>query len=350
MTCRNTYLDAWKGIAIICVVLIHTSGPIADQPLGVVLRQFINFSVSLFVAIAGFFSYGSYIKAQKNNTPFYWPRIRSLLIPYLVWSCVCILLFKRYWFYEPEMLIYHGLLIGRGISVGYYIIVLIQLTLLTKLLDVESLWSRKFILIMIGNLLMVGVMYWAVLSDFKGEAVPVPVPAIFAPTWGCAYVIGMYFRKSQKMEAMVIGRPSKKLLGMVVLLAFLFSIIEGLAFTKFPVIAISQLKISSFLFAMAIIFYILSENNKEINHMRTNWTRSFFAHLGRNSFLIYLTHMAALGVIRVMAHRMFYIDNASIEFVFISASVVIVGGLVLAYLVRMILPASWGWIFGVSSD
>jgi fucose 4-O-acetylase-like acetyltransferase len=220
MTNRNNYLDAWKGVAIICVVLIHTSGPIAEQPLGIVLRQFINFAVSLFVALAGYFSYGSFIKAQKNMMPFFWPRIKSLLIPYFIWSLVCILLLRRCWFEDPGKLLYHGLLIGRGISVGYYIILLIQLTLLTKLLVIESLWSKKFLVIVMGNLLMVGVLYWAVLSDFKWESIPVPVPMIFAPTFGVAFAIGLYFRRNNELFNLVAIAKVRDIASFVIILGF----------------------------------------------------------------------------------------------------------------------------------
>ena len=347
---RNTYLDAWKGIAIVCVVLIHTSGPIAEQPLGIVLRQFINFAVSLFVAIAGYFSYGSYIKAQNNKTSFYWPRVKSLLIPYLIWSFVYILLFRRCWFTEPGNLLYHGLLIGRGIGIGYYIILIIQLTLLTKLFVVENLCSRKFLLIVIGNLIMVGVMYWAVLADFKWEAVPVPVPMIFAPTFGVAFALGLYFRRNEKMFNLGTLIRVRNAACFVIAIGWGMSLAEAFFWKSTSVLLpIAEFKVSGFVTSLAVVVFCLCCNQLP-SSSGGGRPRQILAYLGRNSLLIYLTHMAVLGVFRVLSGRVLHMDPHSVSFVPISASAVLVGVLVLGGFIRSVFPAPICRYLGVTAE
>jgi surface polysaccharide O-acyltransferase-like enzyme len=53
---RISFWDKWKGVAIIAVVLIHALGSTANFPVGslnndfgIILRQFINFPVGLFI-------------------------------------------------------------------------------------------------------------------------------------------------------------------------------------------------------------------------------------------------------------------------------------------------------------
>lgn len=350
MTCRNNYLDAWKGIAIICVVLIHASGPIANQPAGIVLRQFINFAVSLFVALAGYFSYGSFIKAQKNNTPFYWPRIKSILVPYLIWSFVCILLFQRCWFSEPGNLIYHGLLIGRGISVGYFIILLIQLTLLTKMFVVESLWSKKFLLIIAGNLLMVGVLYWAVLTEFKWEAVPVPVPMIFAPTFGVAFALGLYFRRCEKVFTVETIAKVRNVALCAIVLGLGISVAEAFCWKTVSVLLpIAEFKMSGFITSLAVVVFCLCQNQLQ-DCAANGWLRQLLAYLGRNSLFIYFTHMTALGVVQVLSERVLHMDIQSVTSVLLSATTCTLCVLVLGKMIRLIFPAPVCRYLGVATD
>lgn len=71
---RESYWDSWKGVAIIAVVAIHASGATQffedgsfNWYFGLVLRQFIDFAVPLFLAMAGYFS----MKGATDNPIYY---------------------------------------------------------------------------------------------------------------------------------------------------------------------------------------------------------------------------------------------------------------------------------------
>lgn len=60
---RTTFWDSVKGIAIVAVIIIHASDPLLAQApwspewiLGLVLNQFLDFAVPLFLAMSGFFA------------------------------------------------------------------------------------------------------------------------------------------------------------------------------------------------------------------------------------------------------------------------------------------------------
>lgn len=88
---RISFWDKQKGAAIIAVVLIHSLSSTANFPIdslnnnfGIILRQFINFPVGLFIFLAAFFAMrstgttDSYLDSVKR-------RIWRLSLPFLIW-------------------------------------------------------------------------------------------------------------------------------------------------------------------------------------------------------------------------------------------------------------------------
>lgn len=111
----------FRALAIICVVMIHTTPNGMRQ---VLTRPFTNVGVATFVFLSG------YLTSFKidNVFKFYKKRILRVLIPYIIWTVLYTLAYKNY-----NRLLYN-LLTAKIASQFYYIFVYIQLVLITPLL------------------------------------------------------------------------------------------------------------------------------------------------------------------------------------------------------------------------
>jgi surface polysaccharide O-acyltransferase-like enzyme len=92
---RITYFDLLRGLAIIGVVAIHSTGigytfedTSIDFNMTVFWRQMINFSVPMFVAISGFFLANKDTRTYNEYFLFLKKQIPRVLIPYLIWSAL----------------------------------------------------------------------------------------------------------------------------------------------------------------------------------------------------------------------------------------------------------------------
>lgn len=148
---RISFWDKWKGAAILAVVIIHALGTTAYFPtdslnnyFGVIFRQFINFPVGLFIFLAAFFTGQS-----KDSSLTYWysvrKRVSRLVLPFLLWSFIYfgIRIFRGNLDLAnvPLMLIN-----GTSVSVGYFVVVMIQMSLISPFL--ERLKTSKLIILL----------------------------------------------------------------------------------------------------------------------------------------------------------------------------------------------------------
>ena len=130
MSKRNSVWQFARGLAIIVVILIHCPNGInyGSDSLNfnswMILRQFINFPVALFIFMSGYFVNPEKTKDYKQYLV---RRGVKLLLPYLVWSLIYLVDF----------------LLGDSAPQLYYCIVLLQLTVLTPLILkwVENKWT-----------------------------------------------------------------------------------------------------------------------------------------------------------------------------------------------------------------
>ncbi|MBK8805442.1 MAG: acyltransferase [Bacteroidales bacterium] len=90
---RIVYFDFLRGIAIIGVVAIHSSGvgyEYDDSSFNFIgtmaWRQFINFSVPLFLTISGFFASKKEITNKQDYYRFLKIQLPRVLIPFFIWS------------------------------------------------------------------------------------------------------------------------------------------------------------------------------------------------------------------------------------------------------------------------
>lgn len=117
---KSNTIQLFRGIAIICVILIHTC---PNGMSTVIARPIVNIGVPIFLFLSGYLT-----KIENEDwTAFFKKRIVRVLIPYLIWSLVYTILsgnIKRL----PINLL------TTGVSHLYYIFVYIQFVLLTPVL------------------------------------------------------------------------------------------------------------------------------------------------------------------------------------------------------------------------
>ena len=138
MSKKSLYWQQIRTFCILAVIMIHCpNGTNLNQDslqfwLYIILRSVVNFPVAVFFFMAGYFINRD--KVKNNCTFFLLNRGVRLIIPYLIWSLVYeSLSIVRGNSIDLFTIVKH-LLIGKAASPFYYIVVLVQLTLLTPLL------------------------------------------------------------------------------------------------------------------------------------------------------------------------------------------------------------------------
>ena len=128
---RDPYYDILRGLAIIMVIGIHTYADGAAH-LNLFFRQFINCAVPIFLAVSGYFigkksfqERGSYICFLKRQVP-------RVYIPMVLWSIPWAMQAIHMGMTPTAAII--SSLIGK-FSVFYFIILIIQLYILTPLIQ-----------------------------------------------------------------------------------------------------------------------------------------------------------------------------------------------------------------------
>ena len=129
---RNNTVQFFRALAIIAVVMIHTT------PLGywqVFCRPFLNFAVAMFLFLSGYLT-----KIDNDHWgSFYKRRIVRVIIPYIIWT-VLYTLYSRKIGRLPE-----NLLTAKATAHMYYIFVYVQFVLLTPLLGKLATSKYRFL-------------------------------------------------------------------------------------------------------------------------------------------------------------------------------------------------------------
>lgn len=252
---REIYWDYAKGLAIIAVVMIHSTGYLLrsdyiNDDIGLILRQLINFAVPAFLFIAGYFSV-----SNRNISDFEYLKGRSLRIlpPYIFWSLIFtgISVFLLGNPFSVSKLAY-GLLFGSSIGIGYFVVVLMQfvfLTLIIKRINNKSV----HIWIMIA-LSIIGLLYTYLLKIFLPNHFLSNFPLSALPffIWYPFYHFGFYLKK---FKPKLNYKYNSYLIFMTLLTLTIF---EGYLLTYFTDIEFgaSQIKFSSFLLSFFICILI----------------------------------------------------------------------------------------------
>jgi surface polysaccharide O-acyltransferase-like enzyme len=315
---RISFWDKWKGVAIIAVVLIHALGSTANFPVGslnndfgIILRQFINFPVGLFIFLAAFF-----VASSKNHVESYWlsvkKRVWRLALPFLVWSFI----------YFGMKLIGGNLIIadiplmilnGTSVSVGYFVIVMIQMSIISPFLErldnakLTKLLPISFILSICATYTLTLVLTESMWSKFPYYPLPFFI-------WLPFYISGMIFGK--KGEDFWSGIKLWPASGAYFVCVWLSLTEAMLVLQDMRSFAMSQLKITSMLTTGAVCILVFASwvygKDKEGNIL--SW-------IGQRSFYFYLSHMVVLWKVQYFLGKFTAIYDNQVIFVLLTSSI-----------------------------
>jgi fucose 4-O-acetylase-like acetyltransferase len=276
---REHIWDWAKGVSILAVIAIHSFGMSDLAPwevwFTVIGRQFVNFAVPLFLAISGWFHGRGASRPVGGRLMRLWP-------PYVLWTAVFVLLFRRPDLTHPGALL-ADFLGGRGIGgIGYFVIVLTQMVLLMPLIgrigSVRGHVAVMALLTPVGLALTYGLAgRWA----FPWSALPF---VVWYPCYHFGYLMGRF-------PAVAPGPRLRPALLAVALAMVAAAIIEAILLMNYSLaLAVSQKKATSLAFSLALFALLLA--------LRGAWSPrpGLLTFAGRNSYFIYLFHLLPLGL------------------------------------------------------
>jgi len=333
---RDLSFDAFRGVAIIAVVAIHSwRCPTTGwwNPFFIVTyRQLLNFAVPVFVFISGYWLSKKQIKSLHDYKTFLIRRLSRVLIPYLFWSLVLI-------GYEAakthDVDVYRIILklLTGGVVKGYFFIILItQLYIITPLLQYINSKSYGLILVLIFNTLSLLVLYLSRVFNVIGY-VPAALPFY---SWVVFYEIGLLLgggaRKisvPKNMRYFILPAVFVTLLISGLETSILLSKYNNLAFAN------SAVKYSSFLYSVCIIagFLFLRE--------RVRYWPKLLVTIGNYSFGIYLIHILILDKVVNFVQKANIIYSFTILYELVVVSITIAICIILISITRKLLPQSF---------
>ncbi|MBU3188423.1 acyltransferase [Clostridium bowmanii] len=312
---KDNYFEAIRGICIILVVLIHIQNGSAYKELvaypfnrsfWLILRQFINFPVAVFVFLTAYFT--NITKVNDKPKVYFTSRGKRLLIPFLVWSI----------FYSAITIAKVGLkgsilkvlikiMVGQAAAPLYYIVVLMQLVLITPILI--KCVSNKYLNLMtfcITPIYLVMVYVYTYLTKQQ-----LPLYGTIFPAWLIFYYLGLYIKingfaspKKEKASSHAI---------LLVLGALVLSLIEGYILLHSEMtmaFASSQIKASSFIYALSIINLILVLKAKDVK-IKEGFIKKdgIITKIGNYSYGIFYVHLFWLVIIEKLTEHIPYIHS-----------------------------------------
>ena len=289
---RDNAFDVFRGLAIIAVVAIHAIyyGGSPNSSGFVYYRQFLNFCVPAFFFVSGYWASRKQIESLVEYKAFLWRRLSRVLFPYLFWSFVIIgyTIVKKRHFDGNKTLC---LLLTGGACMGYYfIIAIIQLYILTPVLQYinRKLGVHGVAIILLLNLACLLALYLSRLFNIIHH---LPA-AMFFYSWIIYYEFGLFAGEHE----MAVPTRKTRLFRPFVLYALLVSLLISMMETtsilsKFenPYFAAFPTTYSALLYSICVIigFIFYREYFERFPRL--------FCKIGRYSFGIYLIHIFILS-------------------------------------------------------
>lgn len=284
---RLYHFDILRGIAIIGVVLIHSLAILytADRDgalfLGAtVFRQLLNFSVPLFIFISGYFLYDKRVDTKEQYLSFVRKQCSKVLIPFVVWSLFYLLLYAIEGASAKEIIT--KFLLFQAQVPFYFIALIIQYYLFLPFLKKLSTGSGLLIAGGISTLSCIAIYYFRFTTEVQLHTI---LSTGLFPIWMVFFVLGLYLKKTG-IKFKLGGLISVALIGIIL------SIIETIGILKLTgnlSAAISQIKLSSFMFALVFIPLLMSLLSTKRSRV--------FEYVGKISFGIYFSHMFFIKVV-----------------------------------------------------
>lgn len=282
---RDTFFENLRGIAIITVVLIHTI-PVDTTAL-LILRQVFNFAVPMFLFLSGYFIRKDSV--FDNGRDFIIKRIMRILIPYFVWSILTLIFIQKLYGFNIKTIIVN-LATGQVVNIYYYIIVLLQLILITPL--IVRLEKIKFCRMILWSITPISLLVFYWFNLVYGKTISYPWYALPFVMWFVFYYYGYLLGNNKHLETKIFSNIKVNIILYIVFLGL--SMVEGYIInSKFGLLsfASSQIKISSFLASLFLINTLFGFKKYIKNGMKV------LEILGNASFGIYLIHYILLSIV-----------------------------------------------------
>lgn len=283
---KDNYFQVIRAICIMAVILIHLKAGTSETgtlDYWIVFRRIINFPVAVFFFLSGYFVNKN--KVKEDSLTFIMTRSLRLLIPLFIWGFV-------YNFFSSKDLIFNLTFVARsilGLTAAhlYFIVVLIQLVILTplliKLVDLNNKCINIFLLSITPLFLII--LYIANIV----YGINIPYYTTFFVGWFIYYYLGILLRKLN------LDFDKIKTSKLLVLSLISLAISIGEAFLlkdKAIFLSTTQLSFSNIIYSISLIFLILKVH-------KTNAINStnILVLIGNYSFGIYFIHLAIMKVV-----------------------------------------------------
>jgi probable poly-beta-1,6-N-acetyl-D-glucosamine export protein len=277
---RLVQFDFLRFLAIIGVVVIHSTSQYLSSPQSgksdqywalLSINQASRFCVPAFILISGFFSTWQkeeVASSEKQNSRITLRRTFSrLIIPYLFWSFLFILISNLIGgSHDSFFSLAWKLISGGAFWGGYFIIVLLQLSLLNLLIFRNNLVLKWLVIISVISLLITEAIYyygiWGGLSPLARifRAGFVYYRALFIP-WLPFYLIGMYLGLHYH-QTLPILKQYWRVSTLAMFLLLIMALIETkiiLQRTNSTAYAVEYFRISTIIFSLAVCLSIIGK-------------------------------------------------------------------------------------------
>lgn len=296
---KKNYYQYIRGLCILSVLLIHTlfvTDNVYLDSFNIILRRVINFTVPIFIFLAGYF-----VK-YDNWKEFYKKKVKRILVPLCLWKIIYGIVTIKFKKISISLIIKSICLDGFHL---YYLIVLFTLVLLTPII-IKYINNSKNKVITYFPLFITFIYNFFITIYCINYNKILPCYNYYVFGWFSYYYLGLLF-KYKKIE----NSNSKLLLYYILCLAI--SIAEGLVlyiiFNSYD-LAASQITMSNFLYCMILCFVIKSMDSKTVKN-------SIIVEFDNYSYGIYLSHIVVLMIIRKIMniYHINYFLNITITYV-----------------------------------
>lgn len=209
---RNTSIDTLRGIAMVAMILNHTTAFYKTQPIAGVIWDYSLFAVPLFIFCSAYLFFTAAEKRQSHYDIFYFiKRTQRLLFPYYIFLGI---FFVWLLAISPQTLslqyIFENIFLVGGVGINWLVLLFLQVMIVMPLVDIWSRKNNKTLYIFSG----LSVVFSSVLLFWKW---PLNYLLIMWLPWSLVIVWTWFFIQWQEKKSRLV------LLCMITVCAFLLS-------------------------------------------------------------------------------------------------------------------------------
>ena len=304
---RNAFWQCVRGLCILAVVMIHCPSGIEygagtfPYTATLILRQFINFPVAVFFFLAGYFTNPD--RANKNYRTYVLVRGGYLLVPFCIWSTFYTVVSVIQSLAAEESVswlkIIYRFVVGKASTPFYYIVVLIQLTLLTPVL-IKVIEHKGRVSKLLWFVTPAYLIYIYSFNIITGET-PRLYETLF-PAWFLFYYVGLWVKINGCEGIRSWGKLRYVAAGLVLSLIEAEILISIGCDASF---ATSQIKVSSFIYAGFLILWLIENEGSNSRKQEDPKENNPIKHIGDRSYGIFYIHCFVLMFVRKFSSLLF---------------------------------------------